>query len=303
MTLITHLLTTPPLQALADERFAAAGLEVSVLRLDAMHPVLSGNKWLKIAPWLAKAREQQRVGIVAHGGPWSNFLHAAAYACQQVGLPFTALVQAPAHSATPTLADVVAWGGRLVFEPAFNADRELHWAQLAAQSRQLYIPLGGDGPEGVQGVADAFDALPLTGFTHVLCALGTGTTCLGIAASGLGFQQLMGINVGLPAARYQALERTMQQQYAHRHFTVLSHPELGKFGRLPQFLPPLMNHWAQTHGLPTDAVYTAKAFFLLQKLVQDGHFEPGSRLLLVHTGGLQGNRSLPAGSLSYGYPV
>jgi hypothetical protein len=40
-------------------------------------------------------------------------------------------------------------------------------------------------------------------------------------------------------------------------------------------------------------VYTAKTFFAADQLIRTGFFPPGSSLLLVHSGGLQGNRSLP----------
>ncbi|TAD93343.1 MAG: pyridoxal-phosphate dependent enzyme [Bacteroidetes bacterium] len=304
MLSIADLLIHPPLQNLVYPQFSEVGLHVWVLRLDAMHAILSGNKWLKLAPWLDTASAQQSVGIVAHGGPWSNFLHATAYACQQVGLAFTALVQAPPHTSTATLADIVAWGGQLVFEPAFNAQRQQHWGQWAAQNGHLYIPMGGDGPEGVQGVAKAFNNWPhLQNFSQVWCALGTGTTCLGIAASKLAFGQLVGVNVGLNQRHYLSLLATMAQQYPHRQFKILDHPNLGRFGKMPAYLPPLMNNWAETHHLHTDAVYTAKAFYLLQQMAEAGSFEAGTRLLLIHTGGLQGNRSLPPGSLSYSWPA
>jgi 1-aminocyclopropane-1-carboxylate deaminase len=51
--------------------------------------------------------------------------------------------------------------------------------------------------------------------------------------------------------------------------------------------------------VPTDIVYTAKLCYAWQSLAREGFFEPGSRVLLIHSGGLQGNRSLAPGTLTF----
>jgi 1-aminocyclopropane-1-carboxylate deaminase len=60
-----------------------------------------------------------------------------------------------------------------------------------------------------------------------------------------------------------------------------------------------MNEIFSESGIPTDFVYTGKLFFSVIRLVKMGLFSPGSRILVLHTGGLQGNRSLAAGLLAY----
>jgi 1-aminocyclopropane-1-carboxylate deaminase len=60
-----------------------------------------------------------------------------------------------------------------------------------------------------------------------------------------------------------------------------------------------MNLLWETESLPTDIVYTSKLLFAAQDLVIKSHFPAGSRVLLIHSGGLQGNASLPAGTLLF----
>jgi 1-aminocyclopropane-1-carboxylate deaminase/D-cysteine desulfhydrase-like pyridoxal-dependent ACC family enzyme len=49
-------------------------------------------------------------------------------------------------------------------------------------------------------------------------------------------------------------------------------------------------HWFwESFGIPLDPIYTGKMAFACWDLLQKKYFKPGSRVLLIHTGGLQGN--------------
>jgi 1-aminocyclopropane-1-carboxylate deaminase len=60
-----------------------------------------------------------------------------------------------------------------------------------------------------------------------------------------------------------------------------------------------MNAFHMQTGIPTDIVYTGKMCFAVNQLAKEDYFKRGSELLLVHSGGLQGNRSLEAGVLHF----
>jgi 1-aminocyclopropane-1-carboxylate deaminase len=51
--------------------------------------------------------------------------------------------------------------------------------------------------------------------------------------------------------------------------------------------------------IPTDFVYTGKLFYAVRDLIQKNFFPSGSRILLIHSGGLQGNLSLRKGTLMF----
>ncbi len=74
---------------------------------------------------------------------------------------------------------------------------------------------------------------------------------------------------------------------------------MGGYARWTPELIRFMNDWYRQTGIPTDFVYTGKLFFALDHLIRSSYFPPGSRLLAVHSGGLQGNRSLPKGTLIF----
>ena len=48
--------------------------------------------------------------------------------------------------------------------------------------------------------------------------------------------------------------------------------------------------FAKQTGVLLDPIYTGKMAFACWDLLKKNHFPPGSRILMVHTGGLQGNR-------------
>ncbi len=60
-----------------------------------------------------------------------------------------------------------------------------------------------------------------------------------------------------------------------------------------------MNHLYQQYQLPTDFVYTAKMMYGVLDLIQNNFFAEGSNIVCIHTGGLQGNLSLPTGTLTF----
>ena len=280
--------------------FEAAKLSVSVLRLDAMHPVLSGNKWLKLEPWLKKiSGDEQYTGLLTTGGPWSNFLHAAAFACHALGLSFTAVIKAKPGMNTPVTNDIKAWGGHIIYEPKPQPNDNHGLQEMAAKHRQLFIPLGGEGDVGVKGVSDFFSAQNLQGFDAVICPVGTGTTLMGIAFSTMNFQKLVGINPGINANYYSEILQKIQTNCPQKTVDIMNDVSLKRFGNYPDYLLQKMTDWYINYQLPTDIVYTAKMFAVFENLISQQYFTPGYKVLLIHTGGLQGNRSVAKGPLNF----
>ena len=61
-------------------------IEVDVLRLDMIHPVISGNKWFKLKYYLKEAIEKNHKTILTFGGAYSNHIVATACAAKMEGL-------------------------------------------------------------------------------------------------------------------------------------------------------------------------------------------------------------------------
>ena len=256
-------------------------MSCSVARLDLLHPVVSGNKWFKLTYYLSSG-----LPVVTFGGPYSNHLVATAYACRERGIACTGIVRGEEPAVlSPTLLDCLAYGMKLEFVPraSYRSLREFPGA--------VVIPEGGAGPLGVRGAALILQEAP--SFTHVVCAVGTGTTLQGLDSALRPGQQAIGVPViAVPPADRAAFDASLGLSPAS---SLLHGFAFGGYGRHTPELLGFMNNWFARFGIPLDFVYTAKAAFALSVL----DFPPGSHVLFLHTGGLQGNRSLPDSALQY----
>jgi 1-aminocyclopropane-1-carboxylate deaminase len=265
------------------------GIDVFMLRLDKIHPLISGNKWLKLDYWLKKYKSGNFRGIITAGGPWSNHLHACAYACLLEKIPMMALVKGNPSLNNAMLNDLKDWGVEIAFVNKTEFYNPEYSHLLALQQHYLFIPMGGHGAEGETGVKEWFDKQQLPHFDYILCPIGTGTTLIGISQSNQSFRELWGMDPGTGDPELpQMIENLNHPPNSKKVKWVMAGKKMGK---LTTELELYMQEWYGETAIPLDFVYTAPMCQSFLKMVTDGQFTPGSSVLLIHTGGLQGNRS------------
>ncbi|MBF7140855.1 MULTISPECIES: 1-aminocyclopropane-1-carboxylate deaminase/D-cysteine desulfhydrase [Pseudomonas] len=294
--MITPSLPLPPLQPLRLPWLVAAGVEVAVLRLDLIDPLVSGNKWFKLRPWLELARQQGALGLISLGGPWSNHLHALAAAGQRMGLQTVGLLRGEPQ-ATATTEDLQAMGMTLHWL-GYGGYRARHqpgfWAPWQARyPGWLALPEGGACERGVQGCTDlkalALDQLATLGwdtFDGWWLAAGTGTTVAGLVRAEGGQRRVHGALAVPPG---QGAERTVESLVGQGGVE-WHDASRGGFAKVDPVLLQFLHETEAYSGIPLEPVYTAKALLALQAKVAAGYFKAGTRLVFVHTGGLQGRR-------------
>lgn len=274
---------------------------VDVLRLDALHPVVSGNKWFKLQPYLQQAQQEGRDTLLSFGGAYSNHLLALAAAARLSGIKSIGLVRGERPAIlSPTLEGALAEGMTLQFltrEQYRNKDGSALPPGLADHA--LVIPEGGYGPTGARGAAGILRQVEGQDYTHILAAVGTGTTMAGLVLAA-GEAQVIGIPVLRNAGTIRQEINALLPAPLHERFRLFHDYHFGGYARLTPELTAFMNQWYEQTGIPSDFVYTGKAFYALNDLVARAVIGPGSRVLVIHTGGLQGNRSLPKGTLIFG---
>jgi 1-aminocyclopropane-1-carboxylate deaminase len=286
------LVNTIPIEPLHID--GSGHVECSVARLDLIHPVVGGNKLFKLWYYLEAFRKGGFERILTYGGPYSNHLLATAYVCRELGIPCTGVVRGETPAAPgPTLEDCVAYGMDLRF-----VSREAYREGAIKERGAYIIPEGGAGELGIRGAGLIMGAVPgASSYTHILCATGTGTTLQGIDRALLAGQSALGIPV---IAVPEAEEASFKDSLGCSDRTRLAFSyAFGGYGRRSGALIAFMRTFYEGLGVPTDFVYTAKAAFALRDLTRQGYFPRGSRVLLLHTGGLQGNRSLPIGLIGF----
>ena len=288
-----------PLSGLPE--ITAADLAVDVLRLDTIHPVVSGNKWFKLKGHLQIARERSASSILTFGGAWSNHIIATAYAAQQAGIPAIGIIRGerpPTLSAT--LEAAAGYGMQLEF---VSRKTYASWSTFFDDLEDRYpgvyiIPEGGAGEPGIHASEHILREIPAARYSHILCALGTGTMSLGLARAAAPGQEIIGIPILNGLNALSALPGFNDGSPQPR-LRIIPHYHFGGYARHPPELLDFMNRFYRDTGIPSDLVYTGKLFYATLDLVQKHLFPTRSRLLIIHSGGLQGNQSLPQGRLDF----
>ncbi len=290
-----HLITTDPvsLPACAEKR-----ITLSVLRLDKIHPYVSGNKFFKLHHYLQEAKLQRKKTIVTYGGAWSNHILATAAACRLHQFHSIGIIRGERSSSpSATLQKAAELGMELIFlsrDEFNNQKRNPRYDNEGC----YYISEGGFGIPGAEGAASITDHCTKQDYTHFCCAAGTGTMTAGLIKSTLSHQQVTSISV---LKNNTQLETDIQQLTGHiaDKLSVIHAYHFGGYAKYKAELIDFMNSFYRQTGIPTDFVYTGKLFFGLLDLITSNYFPSGSNMLVIHSGGLQGNASLKKGTLIF----
>lgn len=286
------------IKTLSPPAAEAAKVMLDILRADLLHPVISGNKWYKLRYYLEAAEKKQVKMIVTFGGAWSNHIVATAAACQWKNIPCAGIIrgEAPPHLSA-TLQEAASYGMQLHF---FSRE-DFRLKKIPAgldHPDHLIIPEGGYGPDGARGAATMLDGFETEKYTHLICAVGTGTMVAGLQQRSSPHQQVIGIPVlkAGPGIEDQILPLTIK---GHGQLQLIHDYHFGGYAKKTDTLIRFMNEWYDITSTPSDLVYTGKMFYAVNDLLQKEFFPAGSHILLIHSGGLQGNYSLPKGTLNY----
>jgi 1-aminocyclopropane-1-carboxylate deaminase len=274
--------------------------KVDILRLDKIHPLVSGNKWYKLKYNLEHARELGYQRVLSCGGPHSNHLHALACAGKVLGFSTLAFVRGYAHlPLTETLLECQDMGMELIFvdkKTYVNRYDSLWCEQQAALHTSYWVPEGGNNELGIKGCAEI--AQHCEGYDEVWMSIGSGCTFTGLAQNLMGglsneyvanSAKLKGVMV---IKGGEALAASLLSGYENQ-CTINCDSHLGGFGKCPEELITLIKYY-DTQGLPLDPVYTAKLVMAFENEWRSGQLDHTKRYLLIHSGGLQGRRGVKA---------
>jgi 1-aminocyclopropane-1-carboxylate deaminase len=276
---------------------------IDVLRLDLLHPVISGNKWFKLKEYIKDAISLEKKIIATWGGAYSNHIVATAAAAKEFGLSSIGIIRGEQPSAlSHTLQEAINFGMELFFvSRAAYQEKKIPAALLEKLKEEpvYLISEGGYGILGRKGAEAIAGEVNYSSYTHVIAATGTGTMIAGLTAASGNDQKIIGVSVlknnfSITQEIQDLLPPEKQDQ-----FTVLHEYHFGGYAKHSRLLIDFMNEWYATTEIPSDFVYTGKLFYAVNDLIQKKYFPDGSRLLVIHSGGLQGNRSLPKGTLIF----
>ncbi|MBK0404361.1 1-aminocyclopropane-1-carboxylate deaminase/D-cysteine desulfhydrase [Adhaeribacter sp. BT258] len=284
-----------PVQKLESELLHGKQIELYVRREDLLHPDVSGNKWRKLKHNLLAAAEQHFETLLTFGGAFSNHIAAVAAAGKLFGFKTIGLIRGEEHlPLNHTLQQATENGMQLHYQ-----DRETYrrknepdlQARLKQQFGHAYlIPEGGTNALALKGCTEIISEIKVD-FDVLCCAAGTGGTAAGL---------LCGLNGSKALLAFSALKGDFLQQeidaftqicsgrtYRNWHLQTAYH--FGGYAKTKPELFAFIQEFEQQFQIPLEPVYTAKMFFGLFELIRQNHFPAGTKIMALHTGGLQGN--------------
>lgn len=279
-------------------------IRLLVLRLDKIHPVVSGNKLFKLHFFLEEAFMRSIKTIVTFGGAYSNHLHATAYACKLAGLNSVGIVRGeqPANL-SHTLVACIENDMQLIFvsreKYAQHNTEELIAGRLPHKTEYLAIPEGGYHPLGAKGAALIMNLVKPLGSTHICTAVGTATTIAGLLRGCDENESIIAVPVLKNMHDINERIKFLNNNTTTCNPAIFDGFHFGGYAKRSADLISFMNNMYERNQLPTDFVYTGKMMFAIMEKIKAGYFKEGSIITCLHTGGLQGNASLKPGTLVF----
>ena len=270
-------------------------LSLTIKRDDLLHPIISGNKWRKLQHSLLLAIQQNIKHIVSFGGGFSNHLHALGYCCHQLDIKFTAMVRGD-YSANPSpmLLDLFRWQADIQYVNKITyqrRDEPDYLVELQTKYPNTFIiPEGGSNSLALQGVGKIVSELSQN-YDYIVAPAASGGTLAGlINVTRDSSSKILGIGVLKGQDYLEQLVQDLLPQPAD-HWSINHDYHFGGYAKSSAELHHFCTDFYQQTQIEIEPIYSAKLFFALRDLVSQGYFCKGSKILALHTGGLQGART------------
>lgn len=299
--MLTYRTFSAACQSVKTSWLCKSGVGLDMLRLDKLDPHISGNKWFKLKYNILAAQQAGKSTILSFGGAWSNHIHALAAAGKRFGFATVGVIRGEQSSAT--LSDAAKWGMQLYFLPR-GEYRQKHapnfqiglLSTLGLSTKDVHvIPEGGSNFLGVQGCRDiiAEGNIGLADYDEIWLACGTGATLAGVALAAA--EQLPHTKIkGVAVLKGGTFLRHEIHHYTHQlldNWFLLTDYHHGGYARTSPALMEFIKTFESETSTPLDPVYTGKVMYAIWHTVMANPVK-GRRILMIHTGGLQGNRGM-----------
>jgi 1-aminocyclopropane-1-carboxylate deaminase len=265
-----------------------------IKRLDKIPGESSGNKYFKLKYNLQAAIAQGHTQVLTFGGAFSNHIHATSIAAKTNGLSSIGVIRGElVFPLNPTLSAAKDYG--MLFHPISRSSykdkyKEEHLKKWLDMYGDYYlIPEGGTNQLAIEGTKEILEESDAE-FDFICTSIGTGGTFAGLYASTKNHQRILGFS----ALKGEFVHQEIRELLAHhklvadKKYTLFSGYHFGGYGKINSELIQFMRNFTAYTSIPLDPVYTGKMMFGILDLIQQGFFPKGSKILAIHSGGLQG---------------
>jgi 1-aminocyclopropane-1-carboxylate deaminase/D-cysteine desulfhydrase-like pyridoxal-dependent ACC family enzyme len=293
-----------PITELYHPLFEENDIKVLLKRDDLIHPIISGNKWRKLKFNVEKYKALNATAILTFGGAYSNHIAACAELCADVKIPSIGIIRGDElnENSNETLKAAAKNGMKLIFtsreEYALREEKYYHEELRRRHGHVFIVPEGGANYYGVLGCTEIMKEVEQD-VDYVFCAAGTATTVSGIllsteaqvrAVSALKGGTFLADNVRMRLREFGYENDEIAESMAN--FELLDDFHHGGYAKHTAELIEFMKEFRESCKVELDYVYTAKMMSALFSQIKKGKVKKNSTVLAVHTGGLQGNKTI-----------
>lgn len=267
------------------------GVDLFLKREDNIHPFISGNKYRKLKYNIEEAKRLGFETLLTFGGAFSNHIAAVAFAGKEFGFKTIGIIRGDELqdkiTENPTLSFAEACGMQFKFvsrEAFRNKHTDAFIEKLKEEFGFFYLlPEGGTNALAVKGCEEILTESDKD-FDYVCCAVGTGGTISGLINCSQPGQQIL----GFPALKGSFLKEDITKFVSKQNWDIITDYHFGGYAKVNAELIRFINQFKKDNHIQLDPVYTGKMMFGIFDLLEKGYFPKGSKILAIHTGGLQG---------------
>jgi 1-aminocyclopropane-1-carboxylate deaminase len=300
-----HLpITAIAFNELKADMLTEQAVEVTIVRLDKIHQQVSGNKLFKLHYFVEHCLASQHKTILTFGGTYSNHLVATAFLCKEKGIKCIGIIRGEEPKiVSHTLEKCKALGMHLYFISRATY-KNIDAGETVQQLKDNFgnftmVPEGGYHKDGARGAALIMNFLKDKAATHICTCVGTATTLAGLLLNNSPAQEIIAIPIIKNMEDINERIKFLTDEDVPSKLTVFNEYHFGGYAKYNPTLIAFMNDFFTKYQIPTDFVYTAKMMYGIMDKIAAGYFKKGSHIFCLHTGGLQGNDSLPKETLIF----
>jgi 1-aminocyclopropane-1-carboxylate deaminase len=274
-----------------DERIKYADFELVIRREDLIHKYISGNKFRKLKYNILEAKKLNKKILLTFGGAYSNHIAATAFSGKKNEFETIGIIRGEelekSIESNPTLSFAKSCGMKLIFisrENYRNKTNKSFIESLKTEFGDFYLlPEGGTNDLAILGCEEILNPKD-SQYDYVCTAVGTGGTITGLINASYSHQKIL----GFPALKGDFLREDIRKFAKQKNWDLITNYHFGGYAKINLELVTFINEFKDKFNIPLDPIYTAKMVYGVLDLIDKDYFPEKSKILIIHTGGLQG---------------
>jgi len=274
----------------------AKNYQLFIKREDQIHPLVSGNKFRKLKYNLKEALDQKKTTLLTFGGAFSNHILATAIAGKSTGFKTIGIIRGDelgvdlekTFASNSTLRNASKHGMQFDFvsRETYRNKTSIEFTEILQKKYGdfYYITEGGTNSLAVKGCEEILTKED-SQFDYICSCVGTGGTISGIINNAKDHQKVLGFTV----LKGDFLENEILK-YAKKqeNWELNNDYHFGGYGKYSDELIHFINRFKSQTDIPLDPIYTGKMMFGVLDMINKKRFPNGSKILIIHSGGIQG---------------